>query len=139
MTDKEITNKCQCSCEECGDECNPFGEKRTNIPSNEPIIIDGVDVSGCRHLRTGVVPFGCMEDRKTFSCMNNPNCYYKQLQRKTAECQRMKYFLNKIRYFELESLDVDWDRYEQEKDCTDFSPIITYVEHGLGEIEKDDD
>ena len=52
-------------------------------------IIDGVDVSGCKNLMQGIVPFGCMEDRKTCSCMNNPNCLYKQLKRKEQECEEL--------------------------------------------------
>ena len=58
--------------------------------TDEQIIIDGVDVSGCEHLMQGIVPFGCMEDRKTCSCMNNPNCLYKQLKRKEQECEKAK-------------------------------------------------
>lgn len=54
--------------------------------TNKQIIIDGVDVSGCENLMQGIVLFGCMEDRKTCSCMNNPNCLYKQLKRKEYEC-----------------------------------------------------
>ena len=55
--------------------------------TDKQIIIDGVDVSGCKKLMQGIVPFGCMEDRKTCSCMNNPNCLYKQFKRKEQECE----------------------------------------------------
>lgn len=58
--------------------------------ADKQIIIDGVDVSGCKKLMQGIVPFGCMEDRKTCSCMNNPNCLYKQLKRKEQECEELK-------------------------------------------------
>lgn len=58
--------------------------------SDKQIIIDGVDVSGCKKLMQGIVPFGCMEDRKTCSCMNNPNCLYKQFRRKEQECEELK-------------------------------------------------
>lgn len=117
------------------------------MTDRQEIIINGVDVSVCKHYdkengycdQSYLGEGGLLKNTKNpKTCNKSPNCYYKQLQRKTAECQRMKYFLNKIRNFELESLDVDWDRYEQEKGCTDFSPIITYVEQGLGEIEEDD-
>ena len=57
---------------------------------DKQIIIDGVDVSWCENLMQGIVPFGCMEDRKTCSCMNNPNCLYKQLKRKEQECEELK-------------------------------------------------
>lgn len=60
--------------------------------TDKQIIIDGVDVSRCEKLMQGIVPFGCIEDRKTCSCMNNPNCLYKQLKR--AENQIVD--LNKI-------------------------------------------
>ena len=58
--------------------------------ADKQIIIDGVDVSGCENLMQGIVPFGCMEDRKTCSCMNNPNCLYKQLKRLEQENNILK-------------------------------------------------
>ena len=58
--------------------------------TDKQAIIDGVDVSGCKKLMQGIVPFGCMEDRKTCNCMNNPNCLYKQLKRKERECEELK-------------------------------------------------
>ena len=64
--------------------------ERNNEMTDKQIIIDGVDVSGCENLMQGIVPFGCMEDRKTCSCMNNPNCLYKQLQRKEQEYEAYK-------------------------------------------------
>lgn len=66
--------------------------------TDEQIIIDGVDVSGCENLMQGIVPFGCMEDRKTCSCMNNPNCLYKQLKRKE---QLLKSVENHIKDLDL--------------------------------------
>lgn len=58
--------------------------------TDKEIIIDGVDVGGCENLMQGIVPFGCMEDRKTCSCMNNPNCLYKQFKRKEQECEELE-------------------------------------------------
>ena len=58
--------------------------------TDKQIIIDGVDVSGCENLMQGIVPFGCMEDRKTCSCMNNPNCIHKKFKRKEQECDELK-------------------------------------------------
>lgn len=57
---------------------------------DKQIIIDGVDVSECKKLMQGIVPFGCMEDRKTCGCKYNPNCHYKQLKRKEQECEELK-------------------------------------------------
>lgn len=104
------------------------------MTDKQEMIIDSVDVGKYTLKEIEYKLLHTTKNKIIKSCLE----IVKQLQRKTAECQRMKYFLNKIRNFELESLDVDWDRYEQEKGCTDFSPIITYVEQGLGEIEEDD-
>ena len=65
--------------------------------TDKQIIIDGVDVSECENLMQGIVLFGCMEDRKTCSCMNNPNCLYKQLKRKEQECNKYKQTLTEIK------------------------------------------
>lgn len=56
--------------------------------TDKEIIIDGVDVSGCQ-----------FRDNPYFSpcggCENDDNCYYKQLQRKTAECEKLIQIINK--------------------------------------------
>lgn len=67
--------------------------------TDKPIIIDGVDVSGCRYaiLPKSQCPQKAMLYAKEVSCIackenntklnfckNNHNCNYKQLQRKTA-------------------------------------------------------
>lgn len=69
---------------------------------NKEIYIDCVDVSGCKNLMQGIVPFGCMEDRKTCSCMNNPNCLYKQLKRKEQECEELKKIINEAKNSKLD-------------------------------------
>ncbi len=49
------------------------------MTTNEPVIIDGVDVSRCMHYFNK----GCLNSGKALGvfCLNNPYCYYKQLQR----------------------------------------------------------
>ena len=51
----------------------------------EQVIIDGVDVSKCKHHRKCILPdnIGCKID--DFLCCDKPNCDYKQLQRKEQE------------------------------------------------------
>ena len=61
---------------------------------DKEIIIDGVDVSGCSRLIVNKL-YGyvcnCEEDEHLISsCKNRPNCYFKQLQRKTQECEALK-------------------------------------------------
>ena len=73
--------------------------------SDKQIIIDGVDVSGCEY----IIPphkqcpnkpmpyaketscFACKEhNTKLNFCKNNPNCNYKNWQRKEQECEELK-------------------------------------------------
>lgn len=53
--------------------------------TDKQIIIDGVDVAGCAH-------YGSQENctiRAHQKCSNYPNCYYKQLARKTQEYKNL--------------------------------------------------
>ena len=97
----------------------------------KPIIVSGVDVSKCE--------FYCEEyctlsndrnERLPFAekCTGYSDCCFKQL-------KRQQYYLEKIRAYELNSLDVDWDEYEQHACDCEYSPIIDFVELALGEKE----
>lgn len=67
---------------------------------DKQIMIDGVDVSGCKgfyiHDRSTTNidywMYGQCKSSKEYGCYcrNNPNCYFKQLARKTAECEELK-------------------------------------------------
>ena len=62
--------------------------------TDKQIIIDGVDVRGCKNFSCGK----CEEENKipitinhfTADCRMYPNCYYKQLKRKEQECEELK-------------------------------------------------
>lgn len=74
--------------------------------TDKDIIIDGVDVSKCRHFlkdtkgpdySTDEYVKGCCEAKGCYIecefigysiCRGDKDCYYKQLQRKTAECEK---------------------------------------------------
>ena len=59
--------------------------------TNEPIIIDGVDVSGCRlYLYRDKQPKGSRSCGEGLVDCNEKNCLYKQLQRLKAENEAMK-------------------------------------------------
>ena len=62
--------------------------------TDKEIIIDGVDVSKCEFCNNDVLYPYCY--RINSLCKENPNCYYKQLQRKTTECKRYEQALNEI-------------------------------------------
>lgn len=67
----------------------------------DKIMINDIDISGCEH-RYGSIDWKTGEDRlrctadMEFYCDERPSCYYKQLQRKTEECNRYKQALDKI-------------------------------------------
>lgn len=56
--------------------------------TDKEIIIDGVNVAECKyHSSTPSSELCYMKGNK---CNDNPNCYYKQLKRKTQECEELK-------------------------------------------------
>lgn len=66
----------------------------------DKIIIDGVDVAGCRFLdlldsekiwcnNVNISTVG-KSDAAYLYCKDNPNCYFKRLQRKIQECEGLK-------------------------------------------------
>lgn len=63
----------------------------------EKIMIDGVDVSECEYWVPGGLGYcriGLWANDGTHICECEPNCYYKQLARKTEECEKLKEKLN---------------------------------------------
>lgn len=72
------------------------------MTTNEQIMIDGVDVSKCRYFRPGSAltcsrMYGGACDNK----YSNELCYFKQLARKTAECEELSN--------EIEELNVKYE------------------------------
>ncbi len=66
------------------------------MTDKQEMIIDSVDVSECKNYNGSIVMDCLLYPLQTDACKNNPNCYYKQLQRKTAECEELKNTLNKL-------------------------------------------
>lgn len=54
---------------------------------DKEIIIDGVDVIRCKNYLDYTDKYDCKLGRY---CKLNPNCYFKQLQRKEQECEELK-------------------------------------------------
>ena len=60
---------------------------------NKEIIIDGTDVSECKHFKIGTCLADYLLTDMNFSeakCELCKNCYYKQLKRKEQECEELK-------------------------------------------------
>ena len=84
-----------------------YFEKDINVPCKEQIMIDGVDVNRCIDFnkRDKVSCYHILYDK----CNENPNCYFKQLARKTQECEELK---GKLRDLELKNTTLQ-NRYQQ--------------------------
>ena len=69
--------------------------------TDKQIIIDGVDVSGCKHLYKEIdclahIDFSecCEGYNPSYGYCPNIDCYYKQLKRKEQECEQLRNKLN---------------------------------------------
>lgn len=75
--------------------------------TDKQIIIDGVDVSGCKHYknRNCIVDY-CLTDMpfSEAKCELNTNCNYKQLKRKEQECEKLKTQILSLQTMEIEEL-----------------------------------
>lgn len=57
------------------------------MTDKEPIIIDGVDVAGCKYFNR--FRSICHNENLCCDCEKNQDCYYKQSKRKTQECEEL--------------------------------------------------
>lgn len=81
MTNKEQMNKCQCYCNDCGAECEPFWKKE----NKDQIIIDGCNVSNCKYYMEnngveyqGLYQYTNMCYKLPYdNCENKPFCWHK--------------------------------------------------------------
>lgn len=82
------------------------------MTENKPIIINGVDVSKCNNFDNGE----CINPAETVSaCESAPFCLFKQLTRKTQECEELKFKVQDLR--RLRELDKEArERFVQQLD-----------------------
>lgn len=135
--------------------------------ADKEIIIDG---KGCRYKTwdkdCALTGDNHGDNMKPCKFIDEKNCYYKQLARKTQlsieqskelirlrqelkespvknknlrqECERLKWYLKEIRYDELKALDIEWDEYETHCIDSEYSNIINLVEEALKERSSED-
>lgn len=82
-------------------------EKDINVPSKEQIMINGVDVSECKCLHNIEVILEiakpedfeilCGATNGAIKCEKWKDCYFKQLARKTQECEEQENKIKKLR------------------------------------------
>ena len=96
---------------------------------HKPIYLDGVDVSGCEYAcNTAFGKNGCKHPMmKNIYCSKNPNCHFKQLARKTQECEKLKVQLK----------NSENARNYAEKVCIDIELKKKIYKQALDEIEKE--
>ena len=90
------------------------------MPENKPIMIDGVDVSGCIFYQANFeedfdvkIKHFCSNWHNSCESINNSSCYYKQLTHKTQECEelkgRLKYIREENKYLKESATDKQID------------------------------
>lgn len=98
------------------------------MTDKKEIIIDGVDVSECCYLHTSVFnekKFLCDAAQSVGeNCFTSSNCYFKQLQCKTQECNDLKIQLHSIEILSVPKVELN--RYKQALD--EIEKIITKMD-----------
>lgn len=101
--------------------------------TDKEIIIDRVDVSRCEHFikcgssdkeyKCKAITWLRYEDDYAYKengyCYKCPNCYFKQLQRKTAECEKYEQALDEILQFTDLSIGYICFRCKNFKGCSE--------------------
>lgn len=95
------------------------------MTDKEPIIINNVNVCECNRLIVNQL-YGyvcnCEEDKHLISsCKNRPNCHFKQLARKTAECDSLREALKEERIYKRTYLKSLLDCKEECKELKDYA------------------
>ncbi len=116
------------------------------MTTNEQIIIDGVDVSGCsgfsnnpEDVKTGQTCWYYTEyvhdNEWGTRCPEHPNCEYKQLQRKTAECEELKKKFSK--FFNIDNQEC-WDIAFLKDENARYKQALDEIEKKIKEINGSD-
>ena len=78
-------------------------EKDINVPCKEPIMVDGVNVDECLFYQSNFeedydvkIKHFCSNWHNSCESANNSNCYFKQLARKTQECEKYEQLFDEL-------------------------------------------
>ena len=83
--------------------------------TDKQIIINRVDVSGCKFFRNGICASPINPKCKLCVEINEKMCYYKQLKRKEQECEELKSQLTSLSYADaICALEIDLEHKTQE-------------------------
>ena len=102
------------------------------MTDKEQIIIDGVDVAGCKYFNR--FRNICHNKNLCCDCEKNQDCHYKQLKRKEQECEKLKAYAqrqeNQREEYYKEYLKLSQE-YEELKSIVIFLAGISYSEHSI--------
>ena len=101
--------------------------------TDKQIIIDGVDVSGCKKYEHEIVRCNATLKNMCFCggrCTDkkNANCYFKQLKRKEQECDKLKQTLTEIEEIAMCIMDDDLEESSAYYDAKQILQKISEVE-----------
>lgn len=110
--------------------------------TDKQIIIDGVDISKCKHYdevfnycdQSYLGEGGLLKNTKNPKrCECSPNCYYKQLKRKEQECEELK---EKVEELRQGLVNCDKERNLQEANSEFRQRVINRYKQTLAEIKE---
>lgn len=112
--------------------------------TDKPIMIDGVDVSGCKKLDREYAPnypeiggydwFN--ECKETSTYCEGRNCLFKQLARKTHECEELK---NKLKYIRGENIHLKESATDEQIDFLALNNYIKTLELQIDQLKAEND
>lgn len=94
--------------------------------TDKPIIIDGVDVSGCENALQGKHTILCAGSEDRALCDANKNCLYKKYKRKEQECEELKQTLAEIKEIAEKEVNTRMLFADKESFC-DFNKILQKI------------
>ena len=100
------------------------------MTNKEEIIIDGVGVSGCEYVcTTAFCNIGCkLPFNEEIYCGNNPNCYYKQLQKEKFENLNNRQMVESAENLIYENSELYKNLKEKEQECEELKKRATIAE-----------
>ena len=112
--------------------------KDINVPCKEQIICHGVNVSKCEYYKDGMCYAECdLEGYTDWECHDEDlnNCYFKQLARKTQECEQKDKEINELHLIIDRLLEASgYDKHISSAE--DFEDVYKDMDYKLGLIDE---
>lgn len=100
---------------------------------DKDIIIDSININKCEYAST--TPSSVLCYMRGNKCKDNPNCHYKQLTRKTQECEQKEKELKELKHqYKLSCLDCEYKN--TKRDVDRYSKTLDEIEQYLDAQQK---